>query len=163
MKRITEIDKAYIAGFVDGEGSVGYYNAARTYKHRPGYFHASINVCNTDPRVIFWLQEVTGIGSSRVTRFKDGNRRTAYQWQLANKQDVVDFLSTIRPYLRVKGEQVDVLLVHLALEAEYVKKHGSVTPEIVKSRQVISDKLKIMKRAVISEGVETRQVESSIH
>jgi hypothetical protein len=160
---LTEIDKAYIAGFFDGEGCVGYYNASQTSSRRPSYFHASVNICNTDPRVIMWIQEVTGIGVSRITKFKDGKRRWAYQWQIGKKADVIDFLSTIRPYLRVKGEQVDVLLIHLALEAGYVKKHGSVTPEIVKSRQEISDKLKTMKRMVDPESVETRQAGSSIH
>lgn len=160
---LTDIDKAYIAGFLDGEGCVGYYNASKTYSHRPSYFHASVSVCNTDPRVIFWFQKVTGMGRSWIIRFKDEKRREAYQWQIGKKSDVIEFLSTVRPYLKVKGEQVDVLLAHLAIEAEYVKKHGSVTPEIVKSRQEISDKLKNMKREVVSESVETRQVESSIH
>ena len=160
---IAEVDLAYIAGFLDGEGCIGYYDASQTSHNRPSYFHAAVNVCNTDPKVIFWLREVTGMGRSHIIRFKDGKRRTAYQWQIGRKQDVIDFLSAIRPYLRVKGEQVDVLLAHLALEADYVKKHGSVTPEIVKSRQAISDMLKKMKRVAISESVETRQVGSPIH
>lgn len=103
------------------------------------------------------------MGNSCIIKFKDGKRRIAYQWQIGNKLDVIEFLSTIRPYLKVKGEQVDVLLTHLAIEADYVKKHGSVTPEIVKFRQSVSDKLKSMKREVVLESVETRQVESSIH
>jgi uncharacterized protein YeeX (DUF496 family) len=110
-----------------------------------------------------WLREITGMGQSRVTKFKDGKRRWAYQWQIGKKSEVVEFLSTIRPYLRVKGEQTDVLLIHIAMEATYIKKHGSVTPEIVKSRQEISDTLKSMKRYGVPESVETRQAGSSIH
>ena len=160
---LTDIDKAYIAGFFDGEGCVGYYNASKINSSRPGYFHVSVSVSNTDPRVIFWIQQVTGLGKSKIIHFRDGKRRIAYQWQIGKKEDVVLFLSTIRSYLRVKGDQVDVVLAHLTMEADYVKKHGSVTPEVVKSRQDVSDILKEMKRAVFLESVETRQVGPSIH
>ena len=160
---LTEVDKAYIAGFFDGEGCLGYYNATLINGKRPAYFHASVSICNTDPRVIHWLSEVTGMGRSNITRFADKKRRVAYQWQIGRKADVVQFLTAIRVYLKVKGDQVDVLLAHLEAETMYVKKHGSVTPTIVESRQQIADKLKIMKRMSIPEGVETRHVESFIH
>lgn len=163
MNTLTEFDKAYIAGFFDGEGCIGYYNASKAIRKRPGYFHSSVGVCNTDPRVVIWIQEVTGLGRSSIIKLKGGNRKPAYQWQIGKKADVITFLATIRPYLKVKGDQVDVLLAHLATETAYVKKHGSVTPEIVESRQVISDSLKKMKRREFLEGVETRHVESSIH
>jgi hypothetical protein len=160
---VTEVDKAYLAGFFDGEGCVGYYDAAKSYSHRPAYFHASVSVCNTDPRAILWIKKITGMGKSKIIRFTDGKRRVAYQWQIGKKADILLFLHTIRPYLRVKDTQVDVLLAHLATEDAYTKKHGSVTPEIVESRQHVADQLKKMKRMVFSEGVETRHVESAIH
>lgn len=163
MNLLTESDKAYIAGFFDGEGCIGYYDAAKSYMNRPAYFHASASVCNTDPRVICWMQNITGIGRSNIIRFKDGKRRTAYQWQIGSVTDVTTFLNAIRPYLKVKGDQVDVLLAHFDAEASYKKKHGSVTPEVVESRQQIAMKLKEMKRMEILEGVETRHVGSSIH
>lgn len=163
MLILETIDKAYIAGFFDGEGSIGYYNAAKSHKNRLGYFHAAVNISNTDPRVIFWIKEVTGIGRSQIIHFKDGKRRIAYQWQIGKKLDVIEFLSAIRSYLKVKGDQVDILLAHLTQESDYVQKQGSVTPEIVKSRQALSDRLKDMKRMDFSGSVETRQAESSIH
>jgi hypothetical protein len=163
MNNLTETDKAYIAGIFDGEGCIGYYNAALTYNHRPGYFHASINVCNTDPRVISWLKEVTGIGKVGLLKMNTTRRRQAYQWQLGKRAEIVEFLQTIRPYLKIKSEQVDVLLAHIDMETGYVKHHGSVTTEIVKARQDVSDKLKILKRAVFVEGVETKQAGSLIH
>jgi len=92
-----------------------------------------------------------------------GKRRTAYQWQISKRSDVIAFLSTIFPYLKVKREQVEILLTHLKLEASYVKKHGSVTPEVVESRQQVVDKLKALKWMDSVESVETRRTEAIIH
>lgn len=163
MNNLTEADKGYIAGFLDGEGCVGYYNASKSQKNRPGYFHTSVNICNTDPRVIRWLFDVTGIGKVGRLKTNQTRRRPAYQWQLGRKQDVIEFLTMIHPYLKIKAEQVSVILAHLTLECDYVKKHGSVTPEIVEARQVVSDTLKQLKRMDFPEGVETKQVGPSIN
>ena len=161
VKLLTERDTAYIAGFFDGEGCLGYYDATKT-NNKTAAFHASVSVSNTDPRVIRWMGEVTGIGKAKITVFADKKRRPAYQWQIGRKADVIAFLTTVRPYLKVKRDQTDVLLAHLDAESTYVKRHGSVTPEIVESRQHVADRLKVMKRMTIPEGVETRHVGSSI-
>ena len=163
MNLLTEMDKAYIAGFFDGEGCVGYYNASQTAKHRPSYFHTSVHVCNIDPCVIKWIADVTGIGRVNILRSRDKTRRTAYQWQIGKKADVLDFLNAIRPYIKVKSAQVETILTHLALEASYIKRHGSVTPEIVVARQHVSDEMKRMKWSTFSESVETRQAEPPVH
>ena len=162
MKQLNNQDAAYIAGLFDGEGCVGYYDASRTYVNRPSYFHTSVHVCGVDPRVIYWLRSTTGIGNINCYRGK-GKRRMAYQWQLGNKSQVILFLTTIRPFLKVKDTQVDVLLAHLNCETSYVKRHGSVTNEIVESRQRTADKLKELKRIEYLEGVETRQAEPLVH
>lgn len=163
MNTLTELDKAYIAGFFDGEGCVGYYNASKTMKNRPSYFHTSVQVCNIDPCVIKWVAETTGVGRCQITRFKDKKRRTAYQWQIGKKADVIVFLNAIRPYLKVKAAQVDMILGHLALESSYVKKHGSVIPERVLARQRVADAMKHLKWSAFSEGVETGQAEPQVH
>lgn len=160
---MTETDKAYIAGFFDGEGCVGYYNAIKSNKKCNPAYHASVSISNTDPRVIRWIGDIVGVGRYNIIRFKDGKRRVAYQWQLGKRSDVIAFLVTIRPYLKVKGDQVDVLLAHFDVEASYTRKHGSVTPEIVEGRRKVSDELKRMKRIDFPEGVETRQAEPSVH
>ena len=159
---MTELDKAYLAGIFDGEGCVGYYNATPTSSKRPAYHHAAVIITMTDPRIIQWVKEITGLGKVSSS-IKTKPRRTAYSWCIGKKTDVIAFLSIIRPYLKLKGDQVDVLLAHFALEADYVQRHGSVTPEIVESRQQITDTLKRMKRDIVVEGVETRRAGSSIH
>lgn len=162
MHTLSETDKAYLAGLFDGEGCVGYYNASRTSILRPGYFHTSVHICNTYPQVIEWVAAVTGIGRVQST-FRNEKHRTAYQWQLGKKADVIVFLTAIRPYLIVKAAQVDVILSHHQLESSYVQRHGSVTPEIVKSRQITSDMMKLLKRIPFVEGVETGQAGSQVH
>lgn len=162
MTNTTEADKIYIAGFFDGEGCVGYYNAAKSNPRRPGYFCCHVHVCNIDPRVIRWIHQITCMGRVNVMK-GSGKRRTAYQWQVSKRSNVIAFLSAIIPYLKVKREQAEILLTHLMLESSYVKSHGSVTSEIVESRQQIVDKLKELKWMDSVEGVETRRTETVIH
>ncbi len=165
MINLTIADAAYIAGLFDGEGTVGYYNASQSSKNRPGYFHASINITNTDPRPLVWIAEVTGIGKVSLLKMSDasGRRRPAYQWQVGKRHEVIAFLVAVRPYLKIKHDQVDILLTHFELEATYTKKHGSVTSEVVASRQKVADALKVLKRRAFLEGVETVQAEPYIN
>jgi len=145
LNKISEVDKAYIAGIVDGEGCIGYYNANPDKEGTP-YCHPSINVTNTNKEVIEWLHKITGIGRASEIRFNDGKRRTAYQWQLAKKQQVRQFLEVIRPYLRIKAAQADVLLSLFNQEAGYTKKHGSVSTAVAELRLKTVADLKALKR-----------------
>jgi len=143
---ISETDKSYIAGLFDGEGCIGYYNANPNPQGTP-YCHSSVHISNTNQNVIIWVGKITGIGRSSTQKFKDGKRRTAYQWQLSKKAQVREFLEAIRPYLHVKAEQVDTLLELFKKEVGYIKKHGSVSSEVAALRVETVAKLKALKRA----------------
>lgn len=158
---LTETDKAYIAGIIDGEGCIGYYNRG-SHKGVP-YHSASVHISMTDPRPIKWLKDKVGYGTvSFVT--KSGNRRNVYSWQLSNQSELKEFLKTIRPFLLLKGDQVDLLFDLWNVEDTLPKGHGSVTPEVVQYRTDIAAKIKTLKTVShIVEGVETRRAESSIH
>ena len=158
---MTEKDVAYLAGFFDGEGCVGYYNANPNPEGTP-YFHVSINISNTDPRPILWMQKLLGFGKAKSANVS-GKRRQAYQWQISKRSDVKTFLELVRPYLIVKAEQADVILALFEMEKDYTGKHGSVTPEVTARRREAAAKVKALKREFFAEGVETEQAGPSIH
>ena len=150
---ITETDKAYIAGLFDGEGCIGYYNANPLANGTP-YCHASLVVTMTDETIVRWLHTMFQCGHVSIAK-KDQNRRTAYQWQVSKKTQVRQVLSMIRPYLKVKADQVDTLLVLWQEEANYLQRQGSVSPEIAARRLETVQQLKTLKRTIRVEGVET--------
>lgn len=107
---------AYIAGLVDGEGclhaAVQKRLAARNVTGLRVDFTKCVTVQMTDRSVIEWLAEVTGVGT--VTRHAPSKRRCGtkpiWNWRILGAGPIVQFLRAIRPYLRVKAEQADMLI-----------------------------------------------------
>lgn len=151
---ITETDKAYLAGLFDGEGCIGYYNRG-TIKGK-SYHSASVTISMTDLRPLDWLKKLVGYGKiSFIT--KSGNRRNVYSWQLSNQTDIKDFLTMIRPFLKLKADQVDLLFELWEEESSFNRK---LTPAIIDRREDLVRKMKELKRSHVVEGVETRRAGS---
>ena len=96
----TEIH--YLAGFFDGEGSIGLYTRSS------GGIILKTTVGNTfkpacDMYYNYFKRGV--VGESPVT----GNRKRKWRWEVS-ALDAVAVLTEIRPFLREKGEQADVAL-----------------------------------------------------
>lgn len=62
---LGEKTKGYIAGIIDGEGSLMVY----PFKTKRGYiiYQARLAVCNTKKELIDYLMKTTGIGRTRVS------------------------------------------------------------------------------------------------
>jgi hypothetical protein len=101
---LTEAEKGYIAGIVDGEGNVGVLHA-----HGPQWISARVQITNTDERLIKWLQEKLG-GVARVIHRQTSKHKTVYALMIEDMRDVKYFLNTIKSYLIVKKEQAEILL-----------------------------------------------------
>jgi len=94
---IPAVDLAYFAGLFDGEGCIMHDGSPR------------VSVTSCWPHHLLWLANEFGYGRFRQLYAKKGNRRTAFRWE-ANGQNALDFLKTIRPYLREKAHQADMLV-----------------------------------------------------
>lgn len=138
--RLTDIEKAYLAGIFDGEGCVGYYKRIGS---RNKYSYVSmVLITQSDFRLMLWLESKIGFGN--VTT-RAGKKHFEYHWQVNKKSAVVEFLEAIAPYLILKGEQARVLLNHLAKEGTEPYKKGSVTVEILAERENIYAELRRLK------------------
>ena len=100
------ISDQYIAGFFDGEGSIGVYRNGR------GNFHLRTqltqNVLPSSEALLSGLKERFGGNLARM-RSSIYRRGEAFNWQL-NGTVAAQFLRTIRPYLVLKAEQADVAM-----------------------------------------------------
>ena len=141
-ERLTETERAYLAGIFDGEGCVGYYKR-RGNRSKYSYI-ALVAISQTDFRPIHWLQEKIQFGTV-VT--KAGKKHFEYQWSTNKKSNVYEFLDAIIPYLILKKEQAETLLAHLTAEGLVPFAKGSVTSEIVERRENIYTALRQMKIA----------------
>lgn len=92
-------DKAYAAGFFDGEGSV---NVAYRYtKHSTWHHWLDITVGQKHPRVLEWLCDVWG-GSIHKTGSKGYQ---GYVWSISTRE-AARFVSDILPFAREKEQQL---------------------------------------------------------
>jgi hypothetical protein len=107
LRTLSEVDRAYLAGIIDGEGSIG-RGARRTVWQ--------VHVANTDRALIEWLLLIGG--NARVVApppprlgspLRDPKRpyKTCWTWRIWRGNEVLDLLLAVRPYLRIKAAKAD--------------------------------------------------------
>ena len=101
---LSETDKAYMAGLVDGEGSIviEYCNNRRNTKLR-------MNVTNAHIETLEGLKNLWGGHLYRRPPNKIKNHKAVGQLGFTAKQ-AWEVISSIHPYLRIKRKQADLAL-----------------------------------------------------
>lgn len=110
MKTLTETQKAYIAGIIDGEGCVRI--SKKKNQKSPQCFNFSAFVCITitEIELLCYLKEITGIGC--VYRSKTANKENwnpVHRWQITNGQ-ARDLLRAVMPYMMIKRGIAELVL-----------------------------------------------------
>lgn len=131
---INKTELAYLAGFFDGEGSVGIY----TQKY-------SVNITNCDPRVLQQFQKHWG-GKIHTIKWYDLTRQDKYVWQLYGHNSR-RFLEAILPYVISKKSQIEIYLATLDIVGKggEGKKYTSVESKII---SINTKELKRLKKEV---------------
>lgn len=97
MSYIPETTIAYIAGLFDGEGCVTWKNTE----------HAFITNCY--PHHLLEIRNLFGFGRVLCHSTRRGKQRTSYRLSFFG-QNARNFITKIRPYLREKGHQADIMM-----------------------------------------------------
>lgn len=97
-KELTIAQAAYIAGFMDGEGSVILYMRRDSVALRAVF-------ANCDPRPLAYMQEVTGAGNLTEKGVKDDTKHRGAFFTAFNSTAAYTLLKQIEPYLLIKREQ----------------------------------------------------------
>jgi hypothetical protein len=135
IQKVSEIDWARLAAYVDGEGTImiAYHKIYGKHGVRPDYVLTLI-VANTDLRLIRWLCETFG-GSFYFSHPKSRQKvsnRVCHSFRLFEKRAAV-VLARIMPYLICKREQAEVGLAYRVLR-DLGSKGRKLTPEDLKAR-----------------------------
>jgi len=103
---LTELELAYIAGLVDGEGSIH-----ATRKEKKGTYYPFLCITMTHKPVIEWL--ATKVANRAyycaVPKEHQERRKPAYSFRLQGRRAQL-LCKRIMPFLRVKAEHAKVLL-----------------------------------------------------
>jgi hypothetical protein len=99
---LSPTEAAYIAGLIDGEGSVMLIK-----RGSGGGCQLRVVVSNTHEGVLRWLSAVTGIGKTYRLIAATERHKAGFSWR-AHGDGAQTLLQQIRPYLIIKAEQADL-------------------------------------------------------
>ena len=120
---VSEVDKAYIAGF-DGEGSIHFKRGLeKKKKHRgkPGYrttncMRINMEIAMTDRSVLIWLHEVLGVGTltpKKVNGVRVDGTPYLKQWRWrCTFRDAYYVCLLIWPFAHTKLPKIKKILEH---------------------------------------------------
>lgn len=158
---IDPVDLGWIAGVVDGEGTITISPRSRTDNTCVNNgWQVSVRVANTDKRMIDKLDALTRLisGSAGYVQEKRPNRcKRQYYWMVAARKALI-FLKLIEPYLVVKREQARIAIEMQERMTSFTGiyivdrdsrgrvKRTQMLPEEVEYRQKLYERIKELNR-----------------
>ncbi len=98
-KVFSEAQRAYLAGFIDGDGAI----MATIERHKEKKYgfrvRVTVKITQRDKKPVSWLTDTYGIGYVR-------KNRTTHEWIVRDQQHVDTLLALIEPFVHVKRRQV---------------------------------------------------------
>jgi len=105
MNNLTETQKAYIAGFIDGEGTISISKTGYVSTSGENNYTTLLRVGNTNKEVLETIRNWTGLGYVKIFSTKWSterkNNKPLWKWQMAANQ-MRELLPVILPYLLIK-------------------------------------------------------------
>lgn len=151
---IKDIELAWMAGFFDGEGSIGLKVEIRNFNGIK--FGRRICIVNTRRDILEIFKKYFGGSVLERKHFQNytgsENWKPIYSWQVHSRL-AVDFISRIYPYIRLKKKQAELFLdydKHFRNYSLYNRrrdKKGRFPPidnKIIKTRLKIVEKMKLL-------------------
>ena len=125
---------AYLAGIVDGEGSICIYrvNPAKYNRYQNLSFRGVLNITNTRKELFDWIEEhFSNLNHSKKHRrsiFKKNtsHERWIYEWVIQGHR-LLDICNQLLPYLVLKKRQAE-LMINFRKTFELQKGFGAHTP-----------------------------------
>jgi len=123
---VSELDRAYIAGLFDGEGTIHFKRGMekkKKHKNKPGYRYSnslrlSMEIAMTDESVLRWVHQTLGIGTlnkkPRKGLRKDGTPYLMqYRWR-ATFRDAYLVCLYLWPFAHTKLPKIQQIIAHYA-------------------------------------------------
>jgi hypothetical protein len=107
VRNLSREDAAYIAGLIDGEGTL-----SLSRRHRGENRQFVISISNTEARLLNYVCRAAGAGRITRKRTSKNNHTPSGTYTISNRQ-ALDLLQQITPYLRTyKAKRAKLVLDH---------------------------------------------------
>jgi LAGLIDADG endonuclease len=108
---LTEQEKAYIAGFIDGEGCITVCQRKSPTNPELFRFQVRLIVTNSNIDVLNWMAERTGVGRviSPTWKAYKANWKPIHRWEVWS-MNAKAVLTEIMPYLQIKKDIAETIM-----------------------------------------------------
>ncbi len=131
VRTLTKTESAYLAGIIDGEGTV-----TLTYRNKSSQRQLAVTVSSTDRRLLEYILRIVGAGKITNKKISRVNHSPAYTFQISNRQ-ALSMLKQIAPFLRTyKRERTRIAL------SGYLKvtpRNGKYSAEMLRAKGKFND------------------------
>lgn len=127
VRRLPGVEAAYIAGLVDGEGTI-----ALTRKYRHQNRQLTLSISSTEPAMLRYVLRTIGAGRITTKRTYRSNHSPSYTYAVSNRQ-ALDVIGQVFPYLRSYKLKRAKLVLN-----EYIQltpRNGKYSPEMARARE----------------------------
>ena len=131
-KKLSGEDAAYIAGLIDGEGTI-----SLTRRHRGENRQLVVSISSTEPKLLQFVRNAVGAG--RITNKRAySNRHTPSAVYAIDNRQALSLLEQIAPYLKTyKAQRAELIL------RDYLRltpRNGKYSPAQRQERIIFIDK-----------------------
>jgi hypothetical protein len=143
---IKEADLAYVAGFLDGEGTI---SILRVKKNDRTNIHYRPIVCinNTDREILEWIRSLFQEGKVWKSTLRANGRKQVYRWTVGNTV-AYNVVCALFPYIRVKRIQAEILIKYQDTVFSKFNIYGkSGTPDnVLEEREACVGKIRLVNK-----------------
>lgn len=131
---MTETDIAYLAGIIDGEGSIGFYVGRRT----PGG-NLTVQVTSTCLELLEWICSESGGSVVNQPRWQSLGSKPCYSWAASGERAAI-ILASVLPYLIIKHDHASKLI------ARWMESEAKMTRPARRRRQRVAVRAEMRQR-----------------
>lgn len=131
---------AYMAGIIDGEGSITITDCSE--KQGRSFFTTSLGISSTDEVLIDWIIDNFGGWKGEYTpkQLPANSRKRVYRWQITGK-NLEAILTLVYPHLVIKKREADIMF-KMRETYHMLKPQQPITDEIVELRKKYTKELR---------------------
>ena len=129
--RLCATDAAYLAGLIDGEGTV-----TLSRKHRNENRQLAVTISNTERPLLDYVIKIVGAGKITTKRTAQDHHTPSFTYAVYNRQALY-LLEQVHPYLRTykSGRSSVILRDYLAV----TPRNGKYSDELLRRRTVFEN------------------------
>lgn len=107
VRRLSSEDAAYLAGLIDGEGTI-----TLSRRHANERRQLVVSISSTEPALVQWALDVSGVGKVTGKKTTSPKHAPGLTYSVSNRQ-ALDLLRQLSPYLRsYKRQRAKLAIVH---------------------------------------------------